>query len=94
MKSTRPQGYRFSWRSHRSGRQTQKRRDLFNPFSIPSTSELRRVTALCLFARPRFVSVFFRCSLVRISMSLKRRLKMAKVPNKRLVSKNLIPLDT
>jgi len=64
MKSTRPQGYRFSWRSHRSGRQTQKRSDLFNPFSIPSTSELRRVTARCLFGRRRFVSAFFRCSLV------------------------------
>ncbi len=64
MKSTHPQGQRFSWRSHRSGRQNQKRSDLFNPFSIPPTSELLRVTALFLCGRERFVSVFFHCSFV------------------------------
>src|SRR5258707_8455987 len=64
MKSTHPQGQRFSWRSHRSGRQNQKRSDLFNPFSIPLTSELPRVTALFLFGGERFVSVFFHCSFV------------------------------
>ena len=42
----------------------QKRSDLFNPFSIPCTSELRCVTALFLFARERFISLFFRCSFV------------------------------
>jgi len=42
----------------------QKRSDLFNPFSIPSTSEVQRVTALFLFGRERFVSLFFGCSFV------------------------------
>ena len=64
MKSAHPQGQRFSWRSHRSGRQNQKRSDLFNPFSIPPDSELPRVTALFLFGRVRFVSLFSHCSLV------------------------------
>ncbi len=64
MKSTHPQGQRFSRRSHRSGRQNQKRSDLFNPFSIPSAAELLRVTALFLFGGERFVSVFFHCSFV------------------------------
>ncbi len=42
----------------------QKRSDLFNPFWIPPASELPRVTALFLFGRERFVSLFFHCSLV------------------------------
>jgi hypothetical protein len=42
----------------------QKRSDLFNPFSIPSTSKLRRVTALFLLGRERFISLFFHCSFV------------------------------
>ncbi len=42
----------------------QKRSDLFNPFSIPSTSEVQRVTALFLFGRERFVSLLLSCSFV------------------------------
>lgn len=45
-------------------RPNQKQGDLFNPFSIPSTSELRRGAASCLFGRERFFPGFFRYSFV------------------------------
>jgi hypothetical protein len=73
----------------------QKRSDLFNPFSIPSTSELRRVTAR-FFSWPRALYFSF-CSIapsLRISLSLQRRLKTQKVSSERLVSeKKLFSLD-
>jgi hypothetical protein len=64
MKSTRPQGYRFSWRSHRSGRQTQKRSDLFNPFLIPSTSKTAARHGSVFVWPPALCFRFFRCSLL------------------------------
>jgi hypothetical protein len=42
----------------------QKRSDLFNPFQIPSATELPGVTAQGLFGRERLVSSLLRCSFV------------------------------
>src|SRR6266478_8972312 len=64
MKSTHPQGQRFSWRSHRSGRQTRSEVICLTPSRFRPFQNCYASQRCFLFGRERFVSLFFHCSLV------------------------------
>jgi hypothetical protein len=84
MKSARPQGYRFSWRSHRSGRQTRSEVICLTPsrFRLLQNCDASR-PCFCLAASGLFLLYAVAPSLW-VSMFLKRRLKRQKVSNEQL----------
>jgi len=64
MKSTHPRGQCFSWRLHRSGRQTRSEVICLTPsrFRVLQNCDASRL-CFCLPAR-RFIFLFFHCSFV------------------------------
>jgi hypothetical protein len=62
MKSARPQGYRFSWRSHRSGRQTRSEVICLTPSRFRLLYNCRGSRLSFYFAAKRSASLLFGCS--------------------------------
>jgi hypothetical protein len=95
MKGAGPQGQALLLEIASLRPPNQKRSDLFNPFPIPSASQLSQPTAQFLFRREALCFPFLVAPSRWISMSLKRRSKTSKVSCKRLISeKSLFSLDT
>jgi hypothetical protein len=94
MKSVRPQGQGFSQGSLRSGRQNQKRGDLFNPSRLHLLQARKRVTAQS-WQQP-FVSRFLRFLLGRgFSILHERRWTFRNVSKKLVLgSEKFVPIDT